>query len=276
VLWAALLLALVAFRRVLLPFAIAFVIAYLLEPLVTRLERLRIRGRALPRWLAVILLYRRLLRVLYLFGRAVFRSCVGSGGADPQGPGLLQQPDAGSNQRARPEDRVLSLLPGIPLELSAPDAERPSGSLRAELSTSSTPSQGLEHLSAALRTHVFDAVGFVQKLCGGPCWASSSASSSSHGRRLHAQRLAPVGAFARSLVPRSARRLRRADRLHGREALGVVRGQASSASSTGRDRPGPAAPASPVRLRPTHPGHVMSPSPSSGPSFPECPSCWLG
>lgn len=54
------------FREVLLPFLIALVIAYVLDPVVRLIERISIRGRCLPRWSAVASLYLVLLGVLGL------------------------------------------------------------------------------------------------------------------------------------------------------------------------------------------------------------------
>jgi len=48
---------LVFFREVLTPFALAIIIAYVLAPVVTRLERLSVAGRHLPRWLAVVIVF---------------------------------------------------------------------------------------------------------------------------------------------------------------------------------------------------------------------------
>ena len=50
-----------AFREVLAPFALALVVAYVFAPVVERMERIRIAGRPLPRWAAVLTLYLSLL-----------------------------------------------------------------------------------------------------------------------------------------------------------------------------------------------------------------------
>jgi predicted PurR-regulated permease PerM len=55
------------FRDVALPFLFAILVAYILAPLVERLGRLRVGGRAFPRGLAVILLYVNILAILGLF-----------------------------------------------------------------------------------------------------------------------------------------------------------------------------------------------------------------
>ncbi|MBI5516757.1 MAG: AI-2E family transporter [Deltaproteobacteria bacterium] len=52
---------LVAFRAVLLPFVLGAVLAYVLHPLVTWVERLHVGGRRAPRWAVVVVLYALLL-----------------------------------------------------------------------------------------------------------------------------------------------------------------------------------------------------------------------
>jgi predicted PurR-regulated permease PerM len=59
------------FRGVLFPFLLALIVAYVLEPVCARLERVRIRGRELPRWAAVVTVYAvlvSLIGVLVTFG----------------------------------------------------------------------------------------------------------------------------------------------------------------------------------------------------------------
>src|SRR5258706_159542 len=55
------------FRDVALPFLFAILVAYILAPLVDRLGRLKVGGRAFPRALAVILLYINIIAALSLF-----------------------------------------------------------------------------------------------------------------------------------------------------------------------------------------------------------------
>lgn len=59
------------FRAVVFPFALAALLAYLMAPVVERLGRLRVGGRALPRWVAVLLLYAAFLLGLWGFLVAV-------------------------------------------------------------------------------------------------------------------------------------------------------------------------------------------------------------
>ena len=45
------------FRHILIPFLLALAIVYIIEPIVRRLNKLAIRGRRLPRWVAVVAVY---------------------------------------------------------------------------------------------------------------------------------------------------------------------------------------------------------------------------
>ncbi len=67
-LWAAIAVTLVAFRAVLLPFVGAALLAYVIEPVVRWLTGVPVRGRHLPRFAAVGLLYLALFGVLYVLG----------------------------------------------------------------------------------------------------------------------------------------------------------------------------------------------------------------
>lgn len=55
------------FRDVALPFVFAILVAYVLAPVVDRMARLRVAGRAMPRGIAVVLLYINILALLGLF-----------------------------------------------------------------------------------------------------------------------------------------------------------------------------------------------------------------
>jgi predicted PurR-regulated permease PerM len=66
-LWLAIAGVLFAFRSVVLPFAGAALIAYLVHPLVTRITRLRVAGRHVPHWVGILLVYALFFLVVYLF-----------------------------------------------------------------------------------------------------------------------------------------------------------------------------------------------------------------
>jgi predicted PurR-regulated permease PerM len=65
-LWLFVLAVLIVFRSVVLPFAAAALIAYLVAPLVDRLTRVRVGRRQLPRWVAIILIYLAFFGTVYL------------------------------------------------------------------------------------------------------------------------------------------------------------------------------------------------------------------
>jgi putative heme transporter len=65
-LWLFVLAVLVLFRSVVLPFAAAALIAYLVAPLVDRLTRVRFRGHHVPRWVAIICIYLAFFSLVYL------------------------------------------------------------------------------------------------------------------------------------------------------------------------------------------------------------------
>lgn len=54
------------FRGVLFPFLLALIVAYVLEPVCARLERVSVRGRAVPRWVAVLTVYTALVSFIVL------------------------------------------------------------------------------------------------------------------------------------------------------------------------------------------------------------------
>jgi predicted PurR-regulated permease PerM len=66
-LWLAIAAVLITFRSVVMPFAGAALIAYLVQPLVARITRLRVAGRQLPRWVAILLIYALFFVGVYLF-----------------------------------------------------------------------------------------------------------------------------------------------------------------------------------------------------------------
>ncbi len=166
-LWAVVAATLAIFRHVLLPFAIAFVIAYLLEPGVEKLTRIDLRGRHLPRWVAVLLIYLVVLFFLWLFAVMAIPQLYGELAR------LIQTGKRFFNSLtperiAEISNAMESWLSsrGIPVELSRPEAgEAPSYGLSLDLEQSLH--EGLANLSAALKSHFFDAVGLLQHLVQG-------------------------------------------------------------------------------------------------------------
>ena len=70
-LWLTLCLLAVLFRSALFPLVGAALIAYLVAPLVRRLERMKVAGRTLPRAVAILLIYTAFFGVVYLFAVAI-------------------------------------------------------------------------------------------------------------------------------------------------------------------------------------------------------------
>lgn len=66
-LWLTIAVILALFHSVLLPFASAALIAYLVHPLVTRLTRVQVKGWHIPRWAAILLIYALFFLGVYLF-----------------------------------------------------------------------------------------------------------------------------------------------------------------------------------------------------------------
>jgi predicted PurR-regulated permease PerM len=66
-LWGAILAVLLSFRSVVMPFAGAALIAYLVQPLVARITRFRVVGRQIPRWVAILLIYALFFVGVYFF-----------------------------------------------------------------------------------------------------------------------------------------------------------------------------------------------------------------
>ncbi|HEX8698723.1 MAG TPA: AI-2E family transporter [Myxococcaceae bacterium] len=66
-LWLAIAVVLITFRSVVMPFAGAALIAYLVQPLVARITRVQVRGRPVPRWVAILLIYALFFVLVYLF-----------------------------------------------------------------------------------------------------------------------------------------------------------------------------------------------------------------
>lgn len=71
VLWALALVVIVMARQVLLPFVLAALAAYVIDPVIVRLCRLRVRAFTPPRWLAVVVVYLSLGFGIWLVGVAI-------------------------------------------------------------------------------------------------------------------------------------------------------------------------------------------------------------
>ncbi len=158
VLWAIILFVVLVFRQVLLLFAIAAVISYLLEPLVSRVAKYRT-----PRWVAVIAIYLIFFSLLYLFGRIAIPRLTG------EVTEISRQAKA-FTQSLSPSriDEIASKLEGwfsskgIPIKLSNSEPDDDHVFFGLTLDIKSIP-HGLEKLSQQVPTHIFGAVGVLQK-----------------------------------------------------------------------------------------------------------------
>jgi putative heme transporter len=153
-LWVAMLAVLVALRSVVLPFAGAALIAYLVQPLVARMTRVQVRGRSVPRWVAILLIYAGFFLAVYLFSIALlpqlYRELArisrdGLSFVNSLTPERVQlyaeQAEGWLNQQ------------GIPVEFAGPGDEPGSGlavDLKQLLGTSAV------HASEFFRTHLAD------------------------------------------------------------------------------------------------------------------------
>ena len=71
ILWLALVAVPVLFPSAILPFAGSALIAYLVAPMVNWLASQRVRGRLIPRWVAILLIYAAFFVLVYLFMIAI-------------------------------------------------------------------------------------------------------------------------------------------------------------------------------------------------------------
>jgi len=71
ILWALALILLVLARDVLLPFVLAALAAYVIDPVIVRLSRLQLRGVVAPRWAAVVAVYLALGLAIWLVGVSI-------------------------------------------------------------------------------------------------------------------------------------------------------------------------------------------------------------
>ncbi len=165
-LWVLVLCVVTAARDVLLPFVIAGLAAYVIEPIIARLARVRVAGWPVPRWGAVLLVYVAL--ALLAWGAAVsvipqiYREAM---------RGLLELRDFLASitpERidgwARDIDVFLERY-GIPVEVVP--GEPHGGGARLSVDLAAGIAEALRNASAGLRTHVVDVVKFSRTLLAG-------------------------------------------------------------------------------------------------------------
>jgi predicted PurR-regulated permease PerM len=223
-LWALVLGVLVAARAVLLPFVLAALAAYVIDPVIARLARLRVRGHRVPRAVAVIAVYLVLSLGLYVLAVSILPQVYREGLR-----GLLELREflAGVGPEridawARTIDAFMQRY-GIPVDV-LPGVRR--GGARIHVDLASEIAEALQDLSSWLRAQVGDVVALSRALLAGTFRAvfffvllfMLTAFISMDGPR--------IVRFAESLVPAAWRGdLRRLVQGIDAGLAGVVRGQ---------------------------------------------------
>lgn len=183
-LWLAIVTVLVVFRDVLLPFGAALLIAYVAEPLVSRLSRWEVKGHRLPRWAAILTLYAGFFGAVYLFSVAalpqLYREFLRLTAEAKDFLNDLTPARIAAYSRAAEE--WLSTR-GIPVDFSdmgpgpshvtaaAPDAAglavgadvAPEGA-RLRLDLAESVRNAIAGASAWLKSHIMEVVGYSQRL----------------------------------------------------------------------------------------------------------------
>ncbi len=160
-LWLGIFAILVVASRVLLPFVLAALAAYVINPVITTLSRRRIRGRPVPRWAAVLAVYAVIAALLWLFSVSVipqiYREAV---------RGLTQLHDfirGLTPERIEAWSRDIDAFLrqyGIPVEVvpSGEDSGRVSVDLAAAFA------DAIQNLSSAAQKHLGDVLGLSRAL----------------------------------------------------------------------------------------------------------------
>jgi len=166
-LWLVVLSVLVIFRRVLLPFAVALVIAYLLEPLVSRMARVRIGRFHLPRWVAVVSIYAVFFLVIYVFAiTAIPKLYAELARLSKEGTRFFNTltPERISELSQSVEGWLVNR--GIQVELSGLE-EGDGGAYGLSLNIDHSIREALSEISKVVKTRFFDAIGLLQHLVSG-------------------------------------------------------------------------------------------------------------
>ena len=164
-LWLSIVAVLFAFRDVLLPFGVALLVAYVVAPLVDRIASVRVRGRNVPRWAAILLIYAAFGAAIWLFAvlalPQLYREVVR---LTSEARGFLNGlTPARIEAWLRTAEDWLSLH-GIPIALGADLA--PEGA-RIHLDIEASIRDSIASASTWLRTHLFDVVGWSQRFVAG-------------------------------------------------------------------------------------------------------------
>jgi predicted PurR-regulated permease PerM len=171
-LWGAILAVLLFFRSVVMPFAGAALIAYLVQPVVGRITRFRVVGRQVPHWVAILLIYALFFVGVYLFFIALvpqlYRELArisrdGLAFANSLTPEYLQQ------LAHRIEGRLADY--GIPIALSDRAVEgedqTPGGSLSFAVDLAQLLKDAGTRLAVVARENLGNIVGVSRSIIGG-------------------------------------------------------------------------------------------------------------
>lgn len=151
---------------VLLPFVLALLAAYVIDPVILRIARLRVAGRPVPRAAAVLLVYVVLGVLVYLAAvsvlPAIYREAM---------RGLLDLRDFLTGITPERVDRWTHAIDaflqryGIPLDVTPRGAETPGGRFSVDLAASLA--SALHDLTVSLKGSVGDVVAFSRLLLSG-------------------------------------------------------------------------------------------------------------
>lgn len=163
-LWLFIVAVLVFFRGVVLPFAGAALIAYLVAPAVDRITRLRVRGHAVPRWVAILFIYFAFFVGVYLFVVGffpqIYRELARITGD------VVDWANSLTPERIREIARSIEgwfQRKGIPLELDASQA----GEAGIRIDFEQVVRASVERVVGLLRENVGDIVGVTRRLITG-------------------------------------------------------------------------------------------------------------
>src|SRR5574341_867504 len=161
VLWLLALIVVVVTREVLLPFVLAALAAYVIDPVIVRLARLTLRGHPCPRWAAVIVVYLALGLGIWMVGVSilpqVYREAVrGLGEAREFLASVTPERIDGW---ARTIDDFLQRV-GVPLDV----VPREGGSAAFQVDLAGGIADGLHEVNAWLRGSMKDVMAFSHKL----------------------------------------------------------------------------------------------------------------
>jgi predicted PurR-regulated permease PerM len=164
--WALVAVVLAAAVPTLLPFILAALAAYVVDPLIGRVQRLRVGGRGAPRWLATMVVFGTLFLLAYLVGVSIvpqiYREAVR--GLLDLGELLARVTPAEVEAWARDIDAFLARA-GVPLDVAPELGQSTEGRFSVDLAAGIA--DALRDASAALRTRLSDVVTISRDLLAG-------------------------------------------------------------------------------------------------------------